>query len=113
LLKISNKKHKARKKSKKSATSKHVISTQQNTRLQRAIQAQSTGNLAFAEAEYRSLIVANVRTPQLYCSLAQICAQSGRRKEADGLWKKTLEIDPTFLEAQMNLADSYQLAGDI
>jgi len=101
---MSNKKHKARKKSKKSATSKHVISTQQNTRLQRAIQAQSTGNLAFAEAEYRSLIVANVRTPQLYCSLAQICAH---------LWKKTLEIDPTFLEAQMNLADSYQLAGDI
>ena len=110
---MSNKKYKAGKKPQKSATPKHVISRQQNTRLQRAIHAQSMGKLAFAEAEYRSLIVANVRTPQLYCSLAQICAQAGRRNEADGLWNKTLAIAPTLLEAQMNLADSYQLAGDI
>jgi len=110
---MSNKKYKATKKSKEPATSKLVISRQQNTRLQQAVRVQSMGKLAFAEAEYRALIAEDVRAPQLYCSLAQICAQSGRRNEADGLWTQTLAIAPTFLEAQMNLADSYQLAGDI
>jgi len=89
------------------------ISGQQSTRLQQAIHAHSTGSLAAAEAGYRALIDENVRSPDLYCKLALICAQSARRDEADVLWKKSLTIDPGFLEAQMNLADSYQLTGDI
>jgi len=113
LPEMSNKKRKVKKKPQKSATPRRVISRQQNVRLQQAIHAQSTGNLAFAEAEYRALIAKKIKLPELFCNLAQICVQSGRRNEADGLWKKTLVIDPTFLEAQMNLADSYQQAGDI
>lgn len=73
--------------------------------------AHTIGNLASAESEYRALISEKVRTPQLYCQLALICAQTERRDEADGLWKKALAIDPGLLEARMNLADSYQLAG--
>ena len=110
---MSSKKRKAKRKPKKSAKTGHFISPQQNVRLQQALHAQSIGKLASAESEYRALIDGKARTPQLYCSLALICSQSGRRKEADGLWRKALAIDPTFLEAQMNLADSYQLAGDI
>jgi len=110
---MSRKKRKPRKKQPKSAVRKHAISEPQSVRLRQALHAQSIGNLSFAEAEYRALIAGKVRTPQLYCSLALICAQSGRRQEADGLWKRALAIDPASIEAQMNLADSYQLAGDI
>jgi tetratricopeptide (TPR) repeat protein len=75
--------------------------------------AHSAGSLAAAEAAYRALIDENVQSPDLYCRLALICVRSARRDEADVLWEKALAIDPDFLEAQMNLADSAQLAGDI
>jgi len=88
-----------------------VISQQQMMRLQQAVQAQSAGNTAFAESEYRSLIAEKVATPQIFCNLALICAHSARQTEADDLWEKALSIDPGFLEARMNLADSFQQAG--
>jgi len=110
---MSKRKRRAKKKPRKSAESKYIISGQQEIRLQQAVHSQTIGNRAFAEAEYRALIAQKAKTPQLYCNLAQICAQSERRNEADDLWKKALVIDPTFLEAQMNLADSHQLAGDV
>ena len=110
---MSNKKRRAKKKFKVLAKPKRVMSSQQNIRLQQAIQAQSTGKPGFAEAAYRALIAEKVATPQLYCNLAQICAQSARRDEAIGLWKKALAVDPRFLEARMNLAESYQQAGKI
>ena len=37
-----------------------------------------------------------------------MCAQTARRSEAESLWKQALAISPRFLEAQMNLADSFQ-----
>lgn len=89
------------------------LSAQQTARLQQAARAHSTGQLAIAEAEYRALIAEKIRSPELFCRLAMICAQSARRDEADVLWKKALAIDPHYIEAQMNLADSYQQAGDI
>jgi tetratricopeptide (TPR) repeat protein len=110
---MSNKKRKIKKKFQKTARPRHALSSQQNARLQQAIQAQSAGNLDFAEAEYRALIAQKVRTPDLYCKLALICAQSTRPDEAHSLLKKALAIDPGFLEARMNLADSYQQAGNI
>ena len=108
---MSNKKRKIKKKHHKTVKPAQGISSQQNSLLQQAIQAQSTGNLAYAESVYRSLIAENARIPQVYCNLARICAQSKRQHEADSLWEKALVIDPRFLEAQMNLADSYQQAG--
>lgn len=92
---------------------RHFISSQQSVRLQQAMHAHSTGNLAFAEAEYRALIAAKAKTPQLYSQLALVCAQTARREEADSLWRLALGLDPDFLDAQMNLADSYQLGGDL
>ena len=90
-----------------------LISSRQVARLQQAVQAHSTGMLASAEAAYRALIAEGARHPDLFCKLAQICAQSARRDEADILWGKALDIDPDYLEAQMNLADSFQMVGDI
>jgi len=110
---MSKKKRKVKKKSKISLKPKRAISSQQNIRLQQAIHAQSVGNLAYAEAEYRSLIAEKVKTPQLFCNLATICALSKRRGEAVGLWKQALAISPRFLEAQMNLADNLRQSGDI
>lgn len=101
------------KKRHKTAKRGPAISSQQHARLQQSIQAHSTGMLASAEAGYRALIAEGVRHPDLYCKLAQICAQSARRDEADALWQKALGVEPGFLEAQMNLADSCQMAGDI
>lgn len=109
---MSNKRRKkTRKISQKPIKPKRAISAQQNMRLQQAVHAQSVGNLALAEAEYRSLIAERIKTPQIFCNLAAICAQSGRRNEADKLWKQALAISPRYLEAQMNLADSLQRAG--
>jgi tetratricopeptide (TPR) repeat protein len=110
---MSNKKRKLKKTIHKTVKPKRVISAQQNARLQRAIQAQSAGNFAFAEAEYRSLIAEKIKTPQIFCNLAAICAQTARWDEADTLWKHALAISPKFLEAQMNLADSLQRAGKL
>jgi len=110
---MSHKKRKVKKKPQKKATSRHAISRQQNVRLQQAIHAQSSGNLVIAEAEYRALIAEKIKSPEIYCKLAQICAQSARQEEATSLWKKALAIAPKFLEAQMPLADSYQQAGNI
>jgi len=106
-----SKKRRKKKNIPKTARPKRAMSSQQNLRLQQAVHAHSIGNLAFAEAEYRSLIVEKIRTPQLLCNLAAICARSGRRNEADKLWKQALAISPRFLEAQMNLAESLQQAG--
>lgn len=109
---MSNKRRKkARKFTQKPAKPKRAVSAQQNMRMQQAAHAQASGNLAFAEAEYRALIAERVRTPQLFCNLAAICAQTGRRNEADKHWKQALAISPKFLEAQMNLAESLNRAG--
>ena len=89
------------------------LSSQQNARLQQAIHAHSAGSLGAAEAGYRALVDEGARSADLYCKLAQICAESARRDEADVLWEKALAIEPGFLEAQMNLADSHQFAGNI
>jgi len=110
---LSKKQRKVKKKLHKAVNPAIVLSNEQNSRLQQAIQAQSAGQFAFAEAAYRALLAEKIRTPQVYCNLAQVCAQSARRNEADVLWKKALAIDPRSVEARMNLADSCQLAGDI
>ena len=112
---MSNKKRKAKKKfqAKSKPKSRHVISSQQNARLQQAMQAQSSGNTGFAEAEYRSLIAEKAITRHLYHNLALICLNSSRRDEAIIYWKKALSIDPRFIEAGMSLADVYQQSGNL
>jgi len=110
---MGNKQRKVIKKRHKTVKPRLTLSSQQNARLQQAIHAHSTGKLALAEAGYRALIAEKIKNPELYCKLALICAQSTRRDEADVLWKKALAIDPLSLEARMNLADSYQQAGNI
>jgi tetratricopeptide (TPR) repeat protein len=110
---MSNKSRKIKRKPQRTTKPKRVMTPQQSMRLQQAVRAQSTGNLGFAEAEYRALIGEKIRTPELYCKLAAVCAQSARREEANSLWRQALAIDSRFLEARMKLAESYQLAGDI
>ena len=89
------------------------MSSDQNMRLQQAAHAQSAGNLAFAESAYRGLIAEKIKTPQILCNLAAICARTDRRAEAVSLWKQALALSPRFLEAQMNLAESQQQAGQL
>ncbi len=110
---MASKRQPAGKKRSKPVKLRPPVSSQQKARLQQAIHAHSLGQLAVAEAGYRALVADKIRTPELFCRLALICAQTERRDEADSLWKKALAIDPGFLEAQMNLADSYQLAGNL
>lgn len=110
---MSNKKRKIKGNQQRPIKHRRVISSQQNMRLQQAVRAHSAGNLALAEAEYRALIAEKIRTPDLYCKLASVCARTGRRSEAISLWKQALGIDPRSVEARMNLAESYQQAGDV
>ncbi|MBT8054610.1 MAG: sulfotransferase [Gammaproteobacteria bacterium] len=110
---MSNKKRNAKKKFKKAARPRPTLSPQHNIRLQQGVQAQSSGNLEMAESIYRSLIADRARVPQLFYNLALICAQSSRDREARALWTKSLSMDPGFFEARMQLAGSYQNAGEM
>ena len=110
---MSNKRRKIKKKIQSRYIPKYEISDQQNARLQQAINAHLAGNTGFAESEYRALIAEKIGTPQLFCQLALICAQTGRRDEANRFWKMALSIDHKSVDARMNLAESYQLAGKI
>lgn len=110
---MSKKQRKVKKKHPGPARPQRVMTGEQHMRLQQAIQAQSAGNLAYAESGYRALIAEKIKTPQILCNLAAICARSDRRKEAESLWKQALAISPRYLEAQMNLAESLQQAGKL
>jgi len=98
---------------KKKPTARQAISRQQEIRLRTAIQAHMAGHTAFAEAEYRALIADKARTPELFSNLALICARAARHTEAQNLWIEALAMNPRFVDAAMNLADSYQQAGKI
>lgn len=108
---MSNRKRKIKRKIQKTAKPRQVISSQQNFRLQQAVQAQSAGKLAFAESAYRALIAENVKIPELFNNLAMICTQSARHGEAQSLLKRALAIDPRFPDARMHLATVYEQSG--
>ena len=110
---MGRKKQKRDKQPRRPTGSGGTLTKVQSKRLQRALQMLSTGNSEQAEAELRALVAQNIRHAQLFNYLATICARTGRWDEAGGLWRKALQIEPTFLEAQMNLAECYQRAGDL
>jgi len=110
---MSKKQRKVKKRHPPAVKPKRAMTNEQNMRLQQAQHAQSVGNLALAESVYRSLIAEKIRTPQILCNLAAICARTERIGEAENLWKQALAINPRFLEAQMNLAESLQQAGKL
>jgi tetratricopeptide (TPR) repeat protein len=108
---MSKKNRKVKRKFQKTAKAGKAITSQQNFRLQQAAQAQTAGDLAFAESAYRGLMAENVKAPQLYTNLAMICAQSARQGEAQSLLKMALAIDPRFPDARMHLATAYEQSG--
>ena len=110
---MSSKRKKTDSRGRQAVRNKPVLTAQQQVRLQQALQAQSQGDLAHAEAAWRSLIADQVRSAQPYCKLALICARSERVAEAQSLWRKALAIDPGSVEAAMSLAESHQQAGQI
>ena len=108
---MSKKPRKIKRKSNTTAKSRPPLSPQQNARLQQAFQAQTAGNLAFAESAWRALIAEKVRLPQVFLNLGIICAQTGRPEESQNLCKRALAIDPRFPEARMHLATAYDQLG--
>lgn len=94
------------------ARPRRSVTPQQSARLQQAVRAHRQGNLAYAEAEYRSLVAERVRAPELYTNLGSICAGKRLVGEARGWWKKALAMDPGFIDAGMRLAESYQQTGE-
>jgi tetratricopeptide (TPR) repeat protein len=110
---MSNKKRKNKARLKQTARPRQALSGPQSARLQQATQAQSSGNLAYAESSYRALIAEKAFVPELYNNLALICAQSARPKEALGLWRQALAINPRFPDARMHLASAAEQSGDI
>tara|TARA_R110002096_G_scaffold154_20_gene872 strand:+ start:1495 stop:3021 length:1527 start_codon:yes stop_codon:yes gene_type:complete len=110
---MSNRRRKSATRAGKGGTARRPLSSEQNARLQQAVLAHSAGQLAVAESAYRTLIAEHIGNAEVYCRLAHICAQSGRRGEADVLWRKALAIDPASIDAQMSLAGSLQMAGKL
>ena len=103
---------KRKKKSRPPVRPRRSITPQQGARLQQAARAHRQGNLAYAEAEYRSLVAERVRAPGLYTNLGRICAGKRHVGEAREWWKKALAMDPGFIDAGMGLAESYQQTGE-
>ncbi|MDH3941623.1 MAG: tetratricopeptide repeat protein, partial [Xanthomonadales bacterium] len=109
---MSKKKNKSRRKVRQPARPRQTLTGPQNLRLQQAVQAQSAGNLAFAESAYRTLITENVKIPQVYNNLGLVYNQTGRQEKALKLFKMALSLDPRFVDARMHLATAYEQAGE-
>jgi len=88
-----------------------VLPIEQQLRLRRAIDAQVRGDVALAEAGYRALLADNVRTPEIFGRLANLCAQSNRLDEAHQLWEQAVAADPGSVEAALGIASSYERLG--
>lgn len=73
-----------------------------------AIEMES-GDLAAALRQYREL---NVRNPDITYNLALLCQQNGQLKDAAQLYRKSLEFDPGFAEAKLNLANVLFATGE-
>lgn len=110
---MSNRRRKSVSKRQKSVPVQRPLSSEQIARLQQAVLAHSTGQLAVAESGYRALLAENIGNAEVNCRLAHICAQSGRHEEAEALWRQALAIDPSSIDAQMSLAGSFQMAGKL
>jgi len=110
---MSRKQKKPRNKAQKTARTGPVMSAKQSASLQQAAHAHAQGNLALAEAIYRSLVAEKVKAPHPYCNLAVICSHSDRDEEARALWVRALAIDPGSVQAAMGLAGYYERIGKI
>jgi len=108
---MSRSRKKSGQKAQRAAASRPSLKPQQAQLFQQAIQAQTTGNLAFAERAWRALIADRVRLPTLFNNLGMVCAQTGRQDEAAKLFQQALAIDPRFPDARLHLAAIYEQAG--
>lgn len=61
--------------------------------------------------EYRATQLISAERPEAWHNLGLIEAKSGRLGEAESAYARAISIDPSFLPAQVNLADLYRLQG--
>jgi len=66
-----------------------------------------------AEKEFRKTIVLNPRYDWSYISLGVLCYNTGRKEEAEALWKRCVEINPENIDAIKDLAIYYAEKKDI
>jgi len=107
---MSKKKRQIKRKVQKKAKLKpqQIVPAHIKEHLDRAVHAQSIGDVRTAESLFRELIDKNSKVPMVYCQLATICAMSGRVEEAKLLWNKALQLDGRFLDALMGLGDIFR-----
>lgn len=82
-----------------------TLSLEQNKLFNIATEAHTKRDLNTSERLYRKLLSENVKYPQVYNQLAQICANTNRIEEAKSLCKYALQLRPKFVDALVLLAD--------
>ena len=88
------------------------ITQEQLTSLKKAEYAFSKQDYKTSEGEYRKLLLANLKLPEVYSQLAWICAMSNRLDEAKSLWESSLELSPNYVNALLGLGDVYKYERD-
>jgi tetratricopeptide (TPR) repeat protein len=78
---------------------------------ERAVRLFEIGSLAEAESEFRRVLVALPQAPEPYFYLGRICLQTHRAEEAEGLLRRTVSLNPEFVDAWKVLGQLYAEQG--
>ena len=78
-----------------------------------ALAAEQEGNVAEAEARWRSLLTSQPDDAEAYAHLGLLEARQEHYKEAVVLYRKALSLHPTMPNLSLNLGLSYFKAGDL
>ena len=78
------------------------LSAQQTARMQQAVQAHATGQLAVAEAGYRSLIAENEHFHVAMYMLANILKSQGKLDEAAAFYQEIMVLEPGYTQAHFS-----------
>jgi len=80
---------------------------------QEALRHQHNGHLLNAETAYKKIIKSGHLHSAAFLNLADICQETGRLRQAIGLYKKAISINPGLFDARMKLGALYKDIGDL
>jgi predicted O-linked N-acetylglucosamine transferase (SPINDLY family) len=78
-----------------------------------AVQKQTAGQLAEAEALYRQLLAGGVAHLSIYNNLGGLLCQMGRFADAVGCYRQALELQPNHAEMCRNLGNALRASGEV
>ena len=80
---------------------------------QEALRHQHNGHLLNAEIAYKKIIKSGNLRSAVFLNLADICQETGRLRQAIGLCKQAISLNPGLFDARMKLGALYKDIGDL